>query len=160
MAGMGCSVCRNIMRDHDGSIVYNVYTKIELIDYINTNLNKENPELLDIIYYGESILQNDYFWKCNKCQTVYLWDGKTGKCIGEYLKVDDFSVDIDLKNIEKLDEIFIINSNDNTDDLLIKDLFNKNPFRPFKYYVNKDLETVYIINTDKNSLDRIYKLIK
>ena len=50
MAGMGCNVCRNIMRDHDGSIVYNVYTKTELIDYIKTNLDKENPKLFDIIY--------------------------------------------------------------------------------------------------------------
>ncbi len=39
MAGMGCYVCKNIMRDHDGIIVYDIYTKTELLDYIKTKLD-------------------------------------------------------------------------------------------------------------------------
>lgn len=160
MAGMGCYVCKNIMRDHDGTIVYDIYTKTELLDYIKTNLDKENPELLDIIYYGEVELYNKYFWKCDKCQTVYVWDSKTEDCAGNYLKVKDFDEHIGLINVKNMEEIFIINVNDDTDDILINDLFSKNPFRPYKYYVTKDLETVYVINTEKNNLDRLYKIDK
>lgn len=36
MAGMGCYVGKNIMRYHDGTIVYDIYTKTELLDLKKT----------------------------------------------------------------------------------------------------------------------------
>ena len=160
MAGMGCYICRNILRDHDGSIVFDVYTKEELQDFNRKYLNQENPKLEDIVFHEDYELFNDYFWKCDRCQSVYLWDvedsSNPNKC-RVYSMTDISKISITLDQVKQLEEILIINLNDNTDDLYVSDLFLRNPFRPYKYYVSDDHNYVYIVNTDMDTIDRIYK---
>ena len=157
MGGMVCSICKSIIVDHDGSVVYDVFTKDWLNEYNSKYLKLENPKLLDITLYSDYELSNYYFWKCNKCQAVYVWNLINDDSFSFHIKTESIDKNIDLEAIKSMTELFIINNNDNIDDLFIKDLFVRNPFRPYKYYISKDLKVVYIINTDINYLDRIYE---
>ena len=54
-----------------------------------------------------------------------------------------------------------MNINEYTDEFEgtpIKDLLKRNPVNPYKYYVTDDLTKVYIIDLDKNIIDREYEL--
>lgn len=54
-----------------------------------------------------------------------------------------------------------MNINEYTDEFEktpIKDLLKRNPANPYKYYVTNDLTKVYIIDLDKNIIDREYEL--
>lgn len=72
---------------------------------------------------------------------------------------EDLNKQIDLNEVRKLQEIFIIHSLDDTSNIYLSDFLDRNPLRPFKYYVSKDFSYVYIINVYKNSLDKIYELL-
>lgn len=69
------------------------------------------------------------------------------------MKIEDFDENISSINVENREEIFVINVNDNTDDLLLNDLFSKNPFRPYKYYVTKNLYDIIKIATMVEEID-------
>lgn len=64
------------------------------------------------------------------------------------MKIEDFDENISSINVGSMEEIFVINVNDNTDDL-----FSKNPFKPYKYYVTKNLYDIIKIATMVEKID-------
>lgn len=158
MSHMGCD-CGNDMWDGDGEIVYDVYARKDLEKYLQSSgVNKKFEDMYDDDpdFYSEGI----YFWLCDKCKTVHL-----GSSLPEYFyRTFKFKNDIDenisVEEIKGLAEYYVINVNEygDVDHLHISDVIERNPFRPYKYYVTEDLTKVYIINTDNNKLDRIYEL--
>ena len=151
-----CAFCEKRLTDHDGSIVYDVYEKEALINYHKKFLKQDNPELDSIVFGSEEI---DYYilWLCEDCKTANVWSQNSDK-YRAFKLTEDLSKKIDLNEIKKLQEIFIIHSLDDTSNIYLSDFLNKNPLRPFKYYVSKDFCYIYIINIDENFLDRVYKL--
>lgn len=157
MAHMGCS-CGNDMWDGDGHIVYDVFSKNDLTEYIqNGKINNKFEDIYD--NYPPFYEENTYFWLCDECKEVHMWSYTPKYCYRTY-KLRKEREEISIESIKKLDEYFVINLNDYDiiDEMLIKDYMQKNPSRPYKYFVTGDLTKVYIINTDTNELDRIYDL--
>lgn len=157
MAHMGCD-CGNDMWDGDGHIVYDVFSKKDLIKYIqNGKTNNRFKDLCDD--YSPFYEDNAYFWLCDKCKEVHLWSYIPNYCYRTY-KLRKNLERISADEINKLDEYYVININEYelVDEMLIKDFIEKSPIKPYKYYVTNDLTKVYIINTDTNKLDRIYDL--
>lgn len=157
MAHMGCK-CGNDMWNGDGEIVYDVFNKKDLTKYIQgKNVNKNFNDLLDedLSFYDD----NMYFWLCNKCKKVHLWSYKPKYCYRTY-ELRKGLENISVNEIKKLDEYYIININeyDYLYETLIRDFIERNPIKPYKYYVTKDLTKVYIINTKLNKLEKIYDL--
>lgn len=151
-----CAFCRKRLTDHDGSIVYEVYEKEELINYNKKYLKQENPELDSVIFGSEEI---DYYilWLCDNCKTANVWAQNSDKYRAYKLTKKHYKK-IELQEIKKLQEIFVVHALDDTSNIYLSDFMDKNPLRPFKYYVSKDFNYVYIANIDKNVLDRVYKL--
>ena len=157
MAHMGCS-CGNDMWDGDGHIVCDVFSKNDLTEYIqNGKINNKFEDIYD--NYPPFYEENTYFWLCDECKEVHMWFYTPKYCYRTY-KLRKEREEISIESIKKLDEYFVINLNDYDiiDEMLIKDYMQKNPSRPYKYFVTGDLTKVYIINTDTNELDRIYDL--
>lgn len=158
MAHMEC-ICGKDMWDGDGHIVYDVFNKNDLIEYIqNGKMNNKFKDIYD--NYSTFYEDNAYFWLCDECKTVHLWSSTPKYCARTY-KLRKKIQKISIENIKKLNEYFVIGINEDEliDDVPIKKFIEKNTIRPYKYYVTNDLTKVYIINTDTNELDRVYDLI-
>lgn len=157
MAHMGCE-CGADMWDGDGHIVYDIFSFKDLKDYIANDDTKTSDDAYEEMapFYED----NDYFWLCDNCKTAHLWSYKPEYCYRKFkLKksLDKISID----EIKKLNEYLVMNINEYTDEFEeapIKDLLKRNPVSPYKYYVTDDLTKVYIIDLDKNILDREYEL--
>lgn len=158
MSRMGCN-CGNSMWDGDGEIVYDVYARKDLDKYIEGNgINKLFEDIYDDDpdFYADGI----YFWLCDKCKTVHLWSNLPEYCYRTFELCKAIDCNISTEEIKKLAEFYVINSNEYGDieSMPITDIMEKNPLRPFKYYVTEDLTKVFIINTDHDKVDRIYEL--
>lgn len=160
MAKMGCGKCDYTMKDHDGSIVYDVFS----LEKINNAIEKQPniKKIEDLFEYDYELnIASGYLWLCDICKTAHVWSGENEECLRIYELVDILNETFSIEAIKKLDEYFIININDYSDELdntPIEDFIKYNSLRPYKYYLTKDLITLYIINTDRNEIDRIYKL--
>lgn len=153
-----CAFCNNRMTDHDGSIVYFVYKKEDLLNYNKKFLKQENPAINSIIFGSEN--PDDYIlWLCDNCKTANVWSQNSDEYGAFKLKA---CVDktLDLNEIRKFQEIFIIHALDDTSNIYLSDFIDKNPLRPYKYYVSKDYRNVYIIDIAKDCLDRVYELMR
>lgn len=158
MAHMLCE-CGEGLSDCDGTIVYDVYRAQGFRDYAKTH---EKGCTFSEMYFEYTSATEDswYFWLCDKCKAVYLWDHDPKHTAYRKFEPCALPDQLDLDKVKSLDEYFIININDDCDDLLLSDLFEKNPFRPYKYFTEKDLSRVYIIDTNRNAVDRVYKLVR
>ncbi|WP_311482013.1 hypothetical protein [uncultured Anaerococcus sp.] len=110
-----CAFCEKRLTDHDGSIVYDVYEKEALINYHKKFLKQDNPELDSIVFGSEEI---DYYilWLCEDCKTANVWSQNSDK-YRAFKLTEDLSKKIDLNEIKKLQEIFIIHSLDDTSNI-------------------------------------------
>lgn len=157
MAHMGCS-CGNDMCNRDGHIVYDVFSRKDLTNYIQSK--KKNNKFEDIYEDNPKFYEeNTYFWLCDKCKKVHMWSYSPEYCYRTYelrKGIEEILVD----DIKKLDEYYVININEYelVEETLIKDFIEKNPIKPYKYYITDDLVKIYIINTNSNKLERIYDL--
>lgn len=158
MSHMRCSNCGNNMWDGDEHIVYDVFSKKDLIDYIqNDKMNNTFEDLYN--EYPPFYENNTYFWLCDKCKGIHMWSYIPEYCYRTYKLKNDLE-DISVNKIKKLNEYYAININDYdlVDEMFIKDFIKKNPVIAYKYYVTNDLTKVYILNTDTNKIDKIYDL--
>ena len=153
MAHMKCD-CGIELHNNDGHIVYDVFEKKKLQECMK---NKNKDIKFDDIYNEEFYRNNPYFWMCDNCKSVYLWTFIPMYCSRKYELVD-VPYDLSIRKIKKLDEYYIFNCLDNIEDIQVKKILKKNPRRPYKYFVKKDLSKVYIVDTEFNDIDRIYDL--
>lgn len=155
MAHMSCSKCGDDMWDGDGHIVYDIYKKEDFIKYINQN----GDCIFDELYGEYTKITEDcpYIWLCDNCHTAHVESYKPKHCNRSFELVK-ISNKLNLEKIKSLDEYFIFNLNDDYYDNFLSDIIRENPIRPYKYYVEDDLSKVYIINTQKNEIDRVYEL--
>ena len=157
MSHMGCK-CGANMWDGDGHIVYDIFSFKDLKDYIANDDTKNFDDAYEEMasFYED----NNYFWLCDDCKTAHLWSYKPEYCYRKFeltKSLDKISID----EIKKLNEYLVMNINEYTDEFEktpIKDLLKRNPVNPYKYYVTDDLTKVYIIDLDKNIIDREYEL--
>lgn len=150
-----CALCSGRLTDHDLSIVYSVYKKEDLLDYNQKYLHSEHAEL-DAIIFGDEMLDDVNLWLCDKCKTANTWSFSSNRYRAYQLK-KEIREDVDLDQIRKLQEIFIIHALEETEHIYLADFIEHNPFRPFKYYLSEDYRYVYIVDIDKNRLDRVYE---
>ena len=155
MSHMSCSKCEGDMWDGDGHIVYDIYKKDDFIKYINQN----GDCIFDKLYgeYTEITEDGPNIWLCDNCHTAHVESYNPKHCNRNFELVN-IPNNLDLEKIKLLDEYFIFNLNDDYYDNLLTDIIKENPIRPYKYYIEDDLSKVYIINTQKNEIDRVYEL--
>lgn len=158
MSKMLCS-CGNRMWDGDGHIVYDVFNRRDIVDYIE---NGKMHKKFEDIYWEDNVPFYDdksYFWLCDECKKVHMWSEIPKYCYRTYELRKNIE-EVSIEEIKKLDEYYVININKYglIDEMLIKDFIEKNPINAFKYYVTENLTKVYIINTDVNKLEMIYDL--
>lgn len=154
---MRCS-CGNDMWDGDGKIVWDVYKVDDIKEYI-----KQYPEIIEFgdcyANYDNGLKYNVYFWKCDKCGAIHSWTLDDDEIYRIYNLVSD-DVDISRDELNRLTEIIPINVNEYGyyDFFPIDELFNKNPIRPYKYFLSNDLLSAFVFNTDTNKVDLKYEL--
>lgn len=149
MAHMGCK-CGNDMWDGDGHIVYDIFSRKELTEYIKREkLKFKFEDMYDD--YPSFYEKHPYFWLCDKCKTVHIWSESPKYCKRTF-ELSDTIDKVDVDSIKKLEEYYVINlyDYDIIDDMYISDFIERNPIRSYKYYVKEDLTKVYIINTDND----------
>lgn len=157
MAHMGCE-CGHDMWDGDGHIVYDIFSKKDLTEYIKESKSKYRFE--DMYDECPSFYEdNSYFWLCDKCKRVHMWSYLPKYCTRTF-KLSDKIDRIDLDYVKKLEEYYVVNlyDYDVIDSEYICDFIKKNPIRPYKYYVKEDLTKIYIVNTDIDEIDKVYEL--
>lgn len=157
MAHMGCK-CGNSMWDGTGEIVYDIFSINDLKKHLKDNIYKYK---LDDVFdkFPYIIEDNPYFWLCDKCKRVHLWSNKPEYCKRTFELCDNFDK-VDINKIKELSEFLVVNINDYglVEEEYVSDLIKRNPINSYKYYITDDLTKVYIINTEENTLDRVYEL--
>lgn len=153
-----CAFCNKRLTDHDGSIVYFVYNREDLLNYNEKFLKQDNPHL-DSIIFGYEDLDDYILWLCDDCKTANVWSQNFDE-YGAFKLKAGVDKTLDLNEIRKFQEILIIHALDDTSNIYLSDFIDKNPLRPYKYYVSKDYRNVYIIDIAKDCLDRVYELIR
>ena len=100
------------------------------------------------------------FWICDACKRVHLWSYNPKAWFRIY-KRKEVLCEKSLDYFKELDEFFVINLNDYCDAIengLLKDFIEKNPLTDKKYYVEKDLRIVCILDTKLNKIIEEYDL--
>lgn len=158
MAHMSCE-CKNDLWNGDGEIVYEVYKVKDLKKCIEGN---NSDKTFYDLYNEEAPIYDDnpYFWYCNKCKRIHLWSYKPKYCYRKYKLRNKIEENIDIKAISNLDEYIVVNFNEieQLNNYRVKSAIEKNPLRPYKYYVTNDLTKIYILNTDSKLVEKIYDL--
>lgn len=159
MAHKGCK-CGSNISDCDGHVVYDVFSKKELVDYMENG--RENYRITDMFglendddYIGD----NDYFWLCDNCKRIHLWSTKPKECFRIFKRKSNID-NVRKEDIFSLPEYFVFNINDygEFEEKLIKDIIKKYPLNPYKYFVERNYHKIYIYNIEKEIIEFVYIL--